>query len=1092
MALENESQTVYRKLEERSRNLKNEAEVRSAWISALESVTGLIFDVERGRRDLSYNNVIIEFKDFSLFQGRANSPAFVNATQDRLPKYIKRAARADALPQEDYIGIAIDGAHIAFGQMQSGVFAHGRLLPFSAMTFRMVADACSSGYRRAVTAQNLVEDFGHRSALGRSLMQGLADALDRALASADGAKAKKIQMLFKEWSTLYGQVADLGVDQAHSISASLGFAWNGAKEHWLAASLFVAHTFHSLLVKLLVGEMISAHGLASVPSLVDDVLAETPSNRFKRLSEDIEEGGFFNAVGLKGFVEEAIFSWYLDAAASDPQSHADLASALAAVLARLHVYRLDTMRRTGRSRDVLRDFYEDIVPCELRKSLGEFYTPDWLAEYTVDQLGFNDKDWLQKRVLDPTCGSGTFLLEVIRRKRVAATKAGLDAGATLDLVLSSVWGFDLNPLAVQTARANVLMAVADLLRECGGKEVEIPVLLADAIYSPAPPPNSGTRLVSYTIGSNVANLEVLLPTELAYNRVLLDRVFEVMGNNVEAGKAYSAVETALIDAGIVGDADSRQWRAALKQTYDRVLDLHKRDWNGIWFRIVRNFFWSATAGTFDAIVGNPPWVRWSNLPIAYRNRAKPTCERYDIFSDTRFFGGNELDISAMITYTTADKWLDHGGRLAFIITQTVFQSPSSQGFRKFRIDDHHSLVPLAVDDLKALRPFAGAANKTAVALFEKRRDARPAYPVPYREWLGIPRLDAHGQPVLDRNGVPRVARTIKPDVAKADVVGRMNILVKEANPASADMAGAPWAIMDAATFARHRELLGASRWVSGRKGITTDLNGLFFVSIEEANEKTGKVKVRTRPQEGRTDIGGARAFWVEPDLLHPLLKGAGDFRANRLRPAEKLFAFVPNKGIDQASLDAATAALNGGRLPATRRYMEAFKSKLEERSTFRTRMRSQGAHFAAIYNVGDYTFAPYKVVWPEMAQVFKAAVATFAAVPLVGERPYVPDHKLYFADFSRPEPAYFLCGLLNCPSVRTTVESHIVKLQIGNVFKHVNLPAFNAEDSRHLELSRMVQAAHGAAGRNEWAEASEFASALAEAIIAEVIKERSV
>ncbi len=452
----------------------------------------------------------------------------------RLPKYIIRAAEADGLPPEEYLGIAIDGRHIAFGQIRGGVFTPGRLLPLSPTTFGMVANGCLGGRRRAVTAENLVADFGHKSTFGGDFMQALADALARALISSGDAKAKKIQMLFKEWSALYGQVADLGLVQQGSIRESLGFVWNGDQTRWLAASLFVAHTFHSLLVKLLVGEIVAAHGLASSSSIVDDILAEPESARFSRLKADIEEGGFFNAVGLKGFVEEAIFSWYLDAATSNSASNRELAGGLAGILAQLHLYRLDTLQRVGRSRDVLRDFYEDIVPGELRKSLGEFYTPDWLAEYTVDQLKFTKKDWLTKRVLDPTGGSGTFLLEAIRRKRAAMTAENYSPDYMLDLLMSSVWGFDLNPLAVQTARANVLMAVADLLKACGGKEIEIPVLLADAIYSPAATPDGNSDEVVYTIGSDVANLEVVLPVALAFDRLSLDRVFEVMSREVRA------------------------------------------------------------------------------------------------------------------------------------------------------------------------------------------------------------------------------------------------------------------------------------------------------------------------------------------------------------------------------------------------------------------------------------------------------------------------------------------------------------------------------------------------------------------------------
>ncbi len=508
------------------------------------------------------------------------------------------------------------------------------------------------------------------------------------------------------------------------------------------------------------------------------------------------------------------------------------------------------------------------------------------------------------------------------------------------------------------------------------------------------------------------------------------------GREVEKDSPYTDVEAYLIGEGVLSNNAAPAWRPQLQQTYERVLDLHKRDWNGIWFRIVRNFFWSATAGKFDAIIGNPPWVRWSNLPIAYRNRAKPTCEGYDIFSDTPYFGGNELDISAMITYTTADKWLGDGGILAFIITQTVFQSGSSQGFRRFKVNDQYNLVPLAVDDLKALRPFRDAANATSIALFRKSREARPSYPVPYRVWLGIPRLDRYGRAVLNPDGTAKLRRTINPLAGKADVVGPMQILHKEAHPASKNVNGSPWAVMYADAFAQHRELLGASEWVSGRKGITTDLNGVFFVTIDEVNANTGKVRITTRPQEGRTKIGGPRSFWVEPDLLYPLLKGASDFQANYLRPAEELFAFVPNTGIHRDALNAMATALRQPELASTHRYMQSFTTQLRQRSTYRLRMLNQGAHFASVFNVGDYTFAPYKVVWPEMAQTFKAAVAGRALVPIIGRRSYVPDHKIYFVEFDSPQPAYYLSGLLNCPSVRTTIESHIIKLQIGNVFKH--------------------------------------------------------
>jgi len=260
-------------------------------------------------------------------------------------------------------------------------------------------------------------------------------------------------------------------------------------------------------------------------------------------------------------------------------------------------------------------------------------------------------------------------------------------------IRARVWGFDLNPLAVQAARVNFLIAIADLVASTKS-EIELPVLLADAVYSPAHVPKKDDEFIEYQIGSDQSDLTVTLPRSLAFDRKRLDQVFETMGEAVEDENEYTKVELLLVAQGAMTSVEAASWRAALEDTYNQVLELHKKAWNGIWFRIVRNFFWSAVAGEFDIVVGNPPWVRWSNLPERYRERIKPTCEQYAIFSETPYHGGNELDISGMLTYTVADKWLKMGGTLVFVITQTHFQSPSSQGFRSFKIDDEPNLCLL--------------------------------------------------------------------------------------------------------------------------------------------------------------------------------------------------------------------------------------------------------------------------------------------------------------------------------------------------------------------------------------------------------------
>jgi hypothetical protein len=150
----------------------------------------------------------------------------------------------------------------------------------------------------------------------------------------------------------------------------------------------------------------------------------------------------------------------------------------------------------------------------------------------------------------------------------------------------------------------------------------------------------------------------------------------------------------------------------------------------------------------------------------------------------------------------------------------------------------------------------------------------------------------------------------------------------------------------------------------------------------------------------------------------------------------------------------------------------------------------KGAPFFAIYNVGDYTFAPYKVVWPEMASNFKAAVATAADVPTIGKRPYVPDHKAFFVEFDKPAPAYYLCGILNAPTVRAAIESHIVSVQIGDVFKHINPPPFDAKDKDHLELAKLMTDAQGLKSETQRSVTLTKAEALAEKILVATLAKR--
>ena len=100
--------------------------------------------------------------------------------------------------------------------------------------------------------------------------------------------------------------------------------------------------------------------------------------------------------------------------------------------------------------DTASTLYVTVIPPEERRQLGEYYTPAWLARTMVRELV--DRP-LEQRVLDPACGSGTFLAEAVSHFVDAAGEAGVGAWArVVNGLRRAVTGIDVHPAAAQLAR----------------------------------------------------------------------------------------------------------------------------------------------------------------------------------------------------------------------------------------------------------------------------------------------------------------------------------------------------------------------------------------------------------------------------------------------------------------------------------------------------------------------------------------------------------------------------------------------------------------------------------------------------------------
>ncbi len=583
-----------------------------------------------------------------------------------------------------------------------------------------------------------------------------------------------------------------------------------------------------------------------------------------------------------------------------------------------------------RSTDLLKTLYQRVFPPRYRHALGEYYTPEWLVEQLLDEVGYTGAPGV--RLLDPACGSGGFLVAAIRRLKARAGLPSARRGgvpeALLHAIRSNIVGIDLNPLAVLTARANCLIAVLDLLPE--DKPLAPPVAWGDSI---------------------------------------LGRHEELPGG---------------------------------------------------------------TQG-FDCVVGNPPWIAWDDLPFELRQATQPLWRHYGLFTlsaaDARH-GGGKKDLSMLMIYAAADRYLKPGGRLAMVVTQTVFQtSGAGDGFRRFRLGHNgESLKVLQVNDLVERRPFPGTSNWSATILLEK--GAPTVFPVPYVKYSSGGGVEA-----------------------------------LRATPVDPSRPTSPWFVLPPSWRGSLADWIGPSHYEAHLGANTGGANGVYWVSLcgDDPPEATSRaVRVRNLADRGKRSAEVVEHL-VESELLFPLVRW-GDVDRFRARPSAWLLMpqdVASRRGIAEAALRR--------QYPNAHAYLSRFRELLEKRAAYR-RYQSRAA-FYSMYDIGPYTVAPFKVVWRRMDHRIRAAVVGPLDHPAMGVRPVVPQETCALVAVDSADEAHYLCAVLNSALVEFLVQSHSVRGGKGfgspGMFAYLRIGRYDPRQPIHRELAAASRAAHdlAAAGR---------------------------
>ena len=115
-------------------------------------------------------------------------------------------------------------------------------------------------------------------------------------------------------------------------------------------------------------------------------------------------------------------------------------------------------------RDILGKLYEQFITREERKRLGQFYTPESVIDYILNQIGYTD-NIEDKKIIDLSCGSGGFTTRAAGRLINGLKKNDHKASTVISKVIDNVYGLDINPFACYLAETNLLIQLLDLIVE---------------------------------------------------------------------------------------------------------------------------------------------------------------------------------------------------------------------------------------------------------------------------------------------------------------------------------------------------------------------------------------------------------------------------------------------------------------------------------------------------------------------------------------------------------------------------------------------------------------------------------------------------
>ncbi|MFX1533414.1 MAG: N-6 DNA methylase [Promethearchaeota archaeon] len=337
------------------------------------------------------------------------------------------------------------------------------------------------------------------------------------------------------------------------------------------------------------------------------------------------------------------------------------------------------------SSDIFRIIYQQLVSPSTRHGLGEFYTPPELARLIIDS-----NYHFGQSVLDPACGSGTFIIELIRS--IKNSKKPLKEQIK---AIRNIYGIDYNPMAVLVSKANILINSVGLL-ETVEEHFPLNIYLANTLF-----PITFTTQDHHLYGpcqelrisaiqeSLVIAEKFLDPENKEIFANILSILDQIINRNiqdketffVEIQNALTPKEKRLLKAkNSWGETLHSNFFGEIARKFFRLAESNK---NHLWTYLLFNSFGVPNpSNKIDLVIGNPPWIVLNSIHSGvYQKQLKKLVEKYDIKPDPQTI--TQMEVSSIFISVIRDKYLTNNGKLFFIVSKGLLTGKQHNGTRKF-------------------------------------------------------------------------------------------------------------------------------------------------------------------------------------------------------------------------------------------------------------------------------------------------------------------------------------------------------------------------------------------------------------------------